>query len=59
MNLKLSYKTLYAKAKCHRKIEVEHFKNNKTKCKVCDKTFKHTADIRTHLHDVHKWKVSA
>jgi len=59
MNLKLSYKTLYAKAKCHRKIEIEHFKNNKRKCLVCDKTFKHTAAIRTHLNKVHEWEISA
>ena len=60
MNMKLSYETLYKKEKCHRKIEVEHFKNNKTKCLVCDNfTSPHMSDIRTHLHEVHEWKVSA
>jgi len=59
MNMKLSYQTLYKKEKCHRKIEVEHFKNNKTKCLVCDKTFKHESAIRTHLNISHDWKITA
>ncbi len=59
MNLKSPYHLLYKKEKCHRKIEIQHFKNNKTKCLVCGETFKHTSSIRTHLHDKHNWKISA
>ena len=60
MNWNISYQSLYDKYECRRKIEVAHFKNNNGKCLVCNTfTSKQSAKTRTHLHEEHKWEISA